>query len=110
MTFACASLYTTRVEAIGPQPCLNKRRIGARHRPELVPRGASTRRVSRQVLFRRHPDGVDDESACFAYLPTLGTHALRLAGYQPGEFVAIVGQGIIGQTAGLGERSGFRAY
>jgi threonine dehydrogenase-like Zn-dependent dehydrogenase len=47
------------------------------------------------------PDGVDDESACFAYLPTLGTHALRLAGYQPGEFVAIVGQGIIGQTAGL---------
>ncbi len=30
-----------------------------------------------------------------------GTHALRLAGYQAGEFVAIVGQGIIGQTAGL---------
>lgn len=47
------------------------------------------------------PDGVDDESACFAYLPTLGTHALRLAGYQPGEYVAISGQGIIGQTAGL---------
>jgi threonine dehydrogenase-like Zn-dependent dehydrogenase len=47
------------------------------------------------------PDGVDDESACFAYLPTLGIHALRLAGYQPGEFVAIVGQGIIGQTAAL---------
>jgi threonine dehydrogenase-like Zn-dependent dehydrogenase len=47
------------------------------------------------------PDGVDDESACFAYLPTLGTHALRLAGYQPGEYVAIVGQGIIGQTAAL---------
>ena len=49
----------------------------------------------------RIPDGVDDESACFAYLPTLGTHALRLASYQPGEFVAISGQGIIGQTAGL---------
>ncbi|MGH2558833.1 MAG: zinc-dependent alcohol dehydrogenase [Thermomicrobiales bacterium] len=47
------------------------------------------------------PDGVDDESACFAYLPTLGTHALRLADYQPGEIVAISGQGIIGQTAGL---------
>ncbi len=47
------------------------------------------------------PDGVDDESACFAYLPTLGTHALRLASYQPGEYVAISGQGIIGQTAGL---------
>lgn len=47
------------------------------------------------------PDGVDDESACFAYLPTLGTHALRLAAYQPGEFVAIAGLGIIGQTAGL---------
>lgn len=47
------------------------------------------------------PDAVDDESACFAYLPTLGTHALRLAGYQPGQYVAIVGQGIIGQTATL---------
>jgi threonine dehydrogenase-like Zn-dependent dehydrogenase len=47
------------------------------------------------------PDGVDDESACFAYLPTLGTHALRLGEYQPGQYVAIVGQGIIGQTAGL---------
>lgn len=47
------------------------------------------------------PDNVEDESACFAYLPTLGTHALRLANYQPGEFVAISGQGIIGQTAGL---------
>ncbi len=49
----------------------------------------------------RIPDDVDDESACFIYLPTLGTHALRLAGYQPGEFVAISGQGIIGQTASL---------
>lgn len=47
------------------------------------------------------PDGVDDESAGFAYLPTLGTHALRLADYRPGEFVAIAGQGVIGQTAGL---------
>lgn len=49
----------------------------------------------------RIPDAVDDASACFAYLPTLGMHALRLANYQPGEFVAISGQGIIGQTAGL---------
>jgi threonine dehydrogenase-like Zn-dependent dehydrogenase len=47
------------------------------------------------------PDGVDDEVACFAYLPTLGVHALRLANYRPGETVAIAGQGIIGQTAGL---------
>ena len=47
------------------------------------------------------PDEVDDESACFAYLPTLGTHALRLGGYQPGQFVAISGQGIIGHTAAL---------
>jgi threonine dehydrogenase-like Zn-dependent dehydrogenase len=52
-------------------------------------------------LVIKIPDGVDDESACFAYLPTLGTHALRLASYQPGEYVAISGQGIIGQTAGL---------
>jgi len=47
------------------------------------------------------PNGVDDESGCFAYLPTLGTHALRLAGYRAGEFVAIIGQGIIGQSAAL---------
>jgi threonine dehydrogenase-like Zn-dependent dehydrogenase len=47
------------------------------------------------------PAGVDPESACFAYLPTLGLHALRLAAYQPGEVVAISGQGIIGQTAAL---------
>ena len=47
------------------------------------------------------PDEVDDESACFAYLPTLGTHALRLADYQPGQIVAISGQGIIGHTAAL---------
>jgi threonine dehydrogenase-like Zn-dependent dehydrogenase len=47
------------------------------------------------------PAGVDPESACFAYLPTLGLHALRLADYQPGEAVAISGQGIIGQTATL---------
>ena len=47
------------------------------------------------------PERVDDESGCFAYLPTLGTHALRLADYTVGEFVAIIGQGIIGQTAAL---------
>jgi threonine dehydrogenase-like Zn-dependent dehydrogenase len=47
------------------------------------------------------PDGVDEESGCFVYLPTLGTHALRLAGYTPGQYVAIIGQGIIGQTAAL---------
>lgn len=47
------------------------------------------------------PDEVDDEAACFAYLPTLGTHALRLGGYQPGQFVAVSGQGIIGHTAAL---------
>ena len=49
----------------------------------------------------RLPDGVDDESGCFAYLPTLGTHALRLAGYTAGQYVAVIGQGIIGQTAAL---------
>lgn len=45
------------------------------------------------------PDGVDPESGCFAYLPTLGTHALRLGGYTAGQYVAVIGQGIIGQTA-----------
>ncbi len=47
------------------------------------------------------PDGVDDESGCFAYLPTLGTHALRLGGYTAGQTVGVIGQGIIGQTAAL---------
>lgn len=49
----------------------------------------------------RLPAGVDDESGCFAYLPTLGTHALRLGEYTAGQYVAVIGQGIIGQTAAL---------
>jgi threonine dehydrogenase-like Zn-dependent dehydrogenase len=56
--------------------------------------------VDEYKLFKL-PDGVDNESGCFAYLPTLGTHALRLANYQVGEYVAVIGQGIIGQTAAL---------
>jgi threonine dehydrogenase-like Zn-dependent dehydrogenase len=66
-----------------------------------APVGHADRPVTDAGRVIRIPDGVDDESACFAYLPTLGTHALRLARYQPGEYVAIVGQGIIGQTAAL---------
>jgi threonine dehydrogenase-like Zn-dependent dehydrogenase len=64
-----------------------------------APVGHADRPVVDAGRVIRIPDGVDDESACFAYLPTLGTHALRLARYQPGEYVAIAGQGIIGQTA-----------
>ena len=63
--------------------------------------GHASRAVVAENQLIAIPDAVDDESACFAYLPTLGTHALRLAGYQPGEFVAISGQGIIGQVNGL---------
>lgn len=38
----------------------------------------------------------DLEAAAFTYLPTLGLHALRSAGYQAGENVLVVGLGIVG--------------
>ncbi len=49
----------------------------------------------------RLPSGVDFEAGAFTYLPTLGLHALRSAGYQPGDNVLVVGQGIVGLLAAL---------
>lgn len=42
------------------------------------------------------PDGVDDAEAAYAYLPTLGLHAMRLCEYKLGETVAFIGQGVVG--------------
>jgi threonine dehydrogenase-like Zn-dependent dehydrogenase len=42
------------------------------------------------------PAGVDDAQAAYAYLPTLGLHAMRLCHYQLGENVAFIGQGVVG--------------
>ncbi len=47
----------------------------------------------------RVPDRVDLEAAAFIYLPTLGLHALRSAGYQAGDNVLVVGLGIVGVLA-----------
>jgi threonine dehydrogenase-like Zn-dependent dehydrogenase len=46
------------------------------------------------------PTGVDFEAGAFTYLPSLGLHALRSAGYQVGENVLVIGQGIVGLLAG----------
>jgi threonine dehydrogenase-like Zn-dependent dehydrogenase len=85
-----------RIEAIGDE--VTDLRVGDRVYASVGHADVAVVEASRAI---RLPDEVDDESACFAYLPTLGVHALRLANYQPGETVAISGQGIIGQTAGL---------
>jgi threonine dehydrogenase-like Zn-dependent dehydrogenase len=45
------------------------------------------------------PTGVDFEAGAFTYLPTLGLHALRSAGYAVGENVLVIGQGIVGLLA-----------
>ena len=47
------------------------------------------------------PDGVPTEAASFAYLPTLGLHALRRGGFTPGLNVAVIGLGLIGFGAAL---------
>lgn len=47
------------------------------------------------------PDGVSTEAAPFAYLPTLGLHALRRGGFTPGLNVAVIGLGLIGFGAAL---------
>lgn len=47
------------------------------------------------------PDGVPTEAATFAYLPTLGLHALRRGGFTPGLNVAVIGLGLIGFGAAL---------
>jgi threonine dehydrogenase-like Zn-dependent dehydrogenase len=47
----------------------------------------------------RVPAGADIEAAAFTYLPTLGLHGLRQAGYTAGERVLVVGLGIVGLLA-----------
>jgi threonine dehydrogenase-like Zn-dependent dehydrogenase len=45
------------------------------------------------------PEGVGSEEASLAYLAQLGMTALRQAGYQTGEHVAVIGLGVIGLAA-----------
>jgi threonine dehydrogenase-like Zn-dependent dehydrogenase len=52
---------------------------------------------ARQAI--RLPPNADFEAASFTYLPTLGLHALRSAGYQAGDNVLIVGLGVVGVLA-----------
>jgi threonine dehydrogenase-like Zn-dependent dehydrogenase len=47
------------------------------------------------------PDGVDDDDAVFAYLATLGLHALRRGRWQPGEPLVVLGLGVVGLAAAL---------
>jgi D-arabinose 1-dehydrogenase-like Zn-dependent alcohol dehydrogenase len=47
------------------------------------------------------PRGVDAEEAVFSYIASLGLHALRRAGFQLGENVAVVGLGVVGLCAAL---------
>src|SRR5262249_51238958 len=57
----------------------------------------------------RLPADIDYEAAAFTYLPTLGLHALRSAGYTVGENVVVIGQGIVGVlAAGLASVVGAR--
>jgi NADPH:quinone reductase len=49
----------------------------------------------------RLPPGLDLEAAVFSYLPTLGLHALRLGGYQAGDNVLVIGQGVVGVLAAM---------
>ena len=57
----------------------------------------------------RIPDRVDFESAAYAYLPTLGLHALRLCDYQLGENACFIGQGVVGlMSSAMAEALGMR--
>lgn len=49
----------------------------------------------------RLPAGVSDDDAVFAYLATLGLHALRRGSWQPGEPLAVIGLGVVGMAAAL---------
>jgi threonine dehydrogenase-like Zn-dependent dehydrogenase len=53
------------------------------------------------------PDGVSPEQASLAYLTQLGMAAMRQAGYQTGESVAVIGLGVIGLgTVGVARAMG----
>lgn len=47
------------------------------------------------------PEAVSDQAAPFAYLPTLGLHALRRGGFIPGHNAAVIGLGLVGLGAAL---------
>lgn len=51
------------------------------------------------------PDEVSDDDAVFAYLATLGLHALRRGGWTPGEPLVVLGLGVIGFVAALTARA-----
>jgi len=53
------------------------------------------------------PDGVSSEQASLGYLTQLGMAAMRQAGYQAGESVAVIGLGVIGLgTVGIARAMG----
>lgn len=55
------------------------------------------------------PAGVDFAQAAYAYLPTLGLHALRLCEYRLGEQACFIGQGVVGlMSSALAEAMGMR--
>jgi threonine dehydrogenase-like Zn-dependent dehydrogenase len=47
------------------------------------------------------PGSVASEDAVFLYVATLGLHALRRGGWQPGEWVGVIGLGVIGLATAL---------
>jgi 2-desacetyl-2-hydroxyethyl bacteriochlorophyllide A dehydrogenase len=51
------------------------------------------------------PSSLPAETATFAYLSTLGLHALREAGFVAGQSVAVLGAGVVGALAALMARA-----
>lgn len=55
------------------------------------------------------PDTLDFEQAAYAYLPTLGLHALRLCDYRLAEHACFIGQGVVGlMGSAMAEAMGMR--
>ena len=63
--------------------------------------GHADRFVVREGRAIKLPTAIDLDQAALCYLPTLGLHALRAAGYTIGQSVVVVGQGIVGVLAAL---------
>jgi threonine dehydrogenase-like Zn-dependent dehydrogenase len=60
-------------------------------------------------LAIRIPDEISDEAAAFADLLDIGLCAIQRAEPSPGEYLAVIGQGVIGQSAlACGRALGFR--
>ena len=53
-----------------------------------------------QNLCARMPDGLDDEQAVYVHLAATSLHAVRRAQIQLGEYVLVMGLGVVGQLAG----------